>query len=100
MKSKNKTKEKKVSLVLQLLCIYVKSSNVSVCKGLFMLFTTWVVCMCVGDLSLAVNFSGSVQNHDLNRRSGLWLAIRTISRAESAFKKPICTKQCSHIKHL
>ncbi len=58
-----------------------------------MLFTTRVVCMCVGDLSLAVNFSGSVQNHDLNRRSGLWLAIRTITRAESAFKK---NNQSSH----
>ncbi len=53
MKSRNK-KRKKVSLVLQLLCMYVQSSNVSVCKGLFMLFTTRVVCMCVGNLSLAV----------------------------------------------
>ncbi len=52
MKSRNKKKERKC--LLQLLCMYVQSSNVSVCKGPFMLFTTRVVCMCVGNLSLAV----------------------------------------------
>ncbi len=57
--------------------MYVQIFECQCVKAFFMLFTTRVVCMCVGDLSLAVNFSGSVQNHDLNRRSGLWLAIRT-----------------------